>query len=258
MLALLLGPALGRRAALRRPSRGTVSALERLRAGATKSKSRTKLKAAATADAEPSRAPAKKNAIDPSKRGLIATLVLMFQAFFTSLFDPKYGGFSPSSGVAQEGGDAAASNDAPAKAGEGSAGGSRFSGRRSAGGSRTFTVADLESMPGSAGNVRPMATPQALAAALKATSKLVVIDFWASWCGPCKQIKPKFAELSGRGAFKKKAVFLSVDVDANRAAMQEHGVSSMPTFLFMRAGKEVDRFSGADAAKLEEKIEALI
>ena len=246
MLALLLGPALGRRAALRRPSRGTVSALERLRAGATKSKSRTKLKAASAA-AEPSRAPAKKNAIDPSKRGLIATLVLMFQAFFTSLFDPKYGGFSPSSGVAQEGGDAAASNDAPAKAGEGSAGGSR-----------TFTVADLESMPGSAGNVRPMATPQALAAALKATSKLVVIDFWASWCGPCKQIKPKFAELSGRGAFKKKAVFLSVDVDANRAAMQEHGVSSMPTFLFMRAGKEVDRFSGADAAKLEEKIEALI
>ena len=72
VLVLLLGPALGRRAALRRPSRGTVSALERLRAGATKSKSRTKLKAAATADAEPSRAPAKKNAIDPSKRGLPA------------------------------------------------------------------------------------------------------------------------------------------------------------------------------------------
>lgn len=93
-------------------------------------------------------------------------------------------------------------------------------------------------------------------AQLKAAgNKLVVIDFWASWCGPCKQIAPKFVGLSKQ--FGKRAVFLKVDVDANKPAAQKFAVQSMPTFVFAKKGKEIDRFSGADEGQLKAKIASL-
>ncbi|EGB04150.1 hypothetical protein AURANDRAFT_8948, partial [Aureococcus anophagefferens] len=71
-------------------------------------------------------------------------------------------------------------------------------------------------------------------------------------CGPCVSMKPKFAKLSDR--FGNAANFYAVDADA-RPVSSKHGVSSMPTFVFFKDGAELDRFSGADEAKLETLIE---
>ncbi|XP_035910697.1 thioredoxin-like protein 1 [Anopheles stephensi] len=85
-----------------------------------------------------------------------------------------------------------------------------------------------------------------------AGGKLVVVDFTATWCGPCRNIAPLFEQLPGKYP---KAVFLKVDVDkcADTAATQ--GVSAMPTFIFYRARTKIDRLQGADINGLEAKIQ---
>ncbi|KAJ8764359.1 hypothetical protein K2173_006099 [Erythroxylum novogranatense] len=71
----------------------------------------------------------------------------------------------------------------------------------------------------------------------KELSKLVVVDFTASWRGPCRIIAPVFAE------FAKKlpnVIFLKVDVDELRTVAEEWKVEAMPTFVFLKDGKAVD------------------
>jgi thioredoxin 1 len=60
----------------------------------------------------------------------------------------------------------------------------------------------------------------------QAGKKLVVVDFFATWCGPCKQIAPKFAELSGQNP---KTVFLKVDVDLAKDLAQQYEVRAHET-----------------------------
>jgi len=81
--------------------------------------------------------------------------------------------------------------------------------------------------------------------------KLVVVDFTASWCGPCKRIAPFFEELSTKFP---NAVFLKVDVDECQETAASQGVSAMPTFIFFRNKTKIDRIQGADTAALEEKV----
>ena len=69
-----------------------------------------------------------------------------------------------------------------------------------------------------------------------AGDKLVVIDFYATWCGPCKMISPKLEEMSKT---KTNVVFLKVDVDEAEDVAMEYNISAMPTFLFMKNGKKV-------------------
>ncbi|PWN21773.1 thioredoxin H-type-like protein, partial [Microstroma glucosiphilum] len=83
-------------------------------------------------------------------------------------------------------------------------------------------------------------------------SKLVVVDFTASWCGPCKMIKPYFDELARKHTG---SVFLKVDVDANRATAQAYSVSAMPTFLFLKNSSVIDTLRGADKNRLSSKVE---
>ncbi|KAL3906931.1 MAG: hypothetical protein SGILL_009079, partial [Bacillariaceae sp.] len=72
--------------------------------------------------------------------------------------------------------------------------------------------------------------------------KLVVIDFTASWCGPCKAIAPLYKELSEE--FGDDVVFLKVDVDENPDTAAKYSVSAMPTFVFISSGSVVDRLMG--------------
>ncbi|XP_063701603.1 thioredoxin-like protein 1 [Culicoides brevitarsis] len=81
--------------------------------------------------------------------------------------------------------------------------------------------------------------------------KLVVVDFTATWCGPCRSIAPHFERLPAKYP---KAIFLKVDVDKCQDTAAGQGVSAMPTFIFYRNRTKIDRIQGADINALESKI----
>ncbi|UYV67580.1 TXN [Cordylochernes scorpioides] len=88
----------------------------------------------------------------------------------------------------------------------------------------------------------------------EAGNKLVVVDFYATWCGPCKMIAPYLEKLSGE---HKDVVFLKVDVDENEDLASEYQVQCMPTFIFIKNRDKVGVFSGASEEKLLEQIISL-
>ncbi len=102
--------------------------------------------------------------------------------------------------------------------------------------------------------VKVITTPEELKQiASTADGKLIVIDFFAQWCGPCKMIAPKYAQFSEQNP---DVIFLKVDVDEAGALAEEFGINAMPTFVFMKkAGGVVDTLEGANAAELEKKIQ---
>ncbi len=76
----------------------------------------------------------------------------------------------------------------------------------------------------------------------------VLVDFWATWCGPCKLAGPVLEELSD--AYKDKVLIMKLDVDANPVNSQKYGVMSIPTTVLFKDGKEIGRqigFAGKDA-----------
>lgn len=83
------------------------------------------------------------------------------------------------------------------------------------------------------------------------TSRLAILYFTATWCGPCRFISPLYLDLAGKYP---KVVFLKVDIDDARDVAARWNISSVPTFHFIRNGKEVDKVVGADKAALERKI----
>ncbi|XP_078532701.1 thioredoxin-like [Lissotriton helveticus] len=87
-----------------------------------------------------------------------------------------------------------------------------------------------------------------------AGGKLVVVDFTATWCGPCKMIAPFFEKLSNDYP---DVVFLKVDVDDAQDVAQHCDIKCMPTFIFFKNGEKVDDFSGANQATLEDKVKNL-
>ncbi|KAH8390667.1 hypothetical protein KR215_009572, partial [Drosophila sulfurigaster] len=85
-----------------------------------------------------------------------------------------------------------------------------------------------------------------------AGEKLVVIDFFATWCSPCKKIEPKLKELAQQ--YADKLIILKVDVNKCEDIAMENNVSTIPTFLFLKNSEKVDQFSGSNAAKLADTI----
>lgn len=86
-------------------------------------------------------------------------------------------------------------------------------------------------------------TTEDFAAQVLNAEGVVVVDIWATWCGPCRQLSPildKFSE-----DFADKAAWFKLDADANPATVQEFGVTSIPTVLVFKAGEVVHSVIGA-------------
>lgn len=86
------------------------------------------------------------------------------------------------------------------------------------------------------------------------TKGLVLVDFWAEWCGPCKMIAPTLDALATE--YSGKVKIAKLDVDANQATSMRFNVRSIPSILFFKDGKHVDTVVGAmPRAALEAKIQ---
>lgn len=73
-------------------------------------------------------------------------------------------------------------------------------------------------------------------------NKLVLVDFWATWCGPCKMLAPVIESLAEE--FGGKAVVAKVDVDQEKGLAKRFGVMSIPTVVIFKDGQEVNREVG--------------
>ena len=84
---------------------------------------------------------------------------------------------------------------------------------------------------------------------------LVVIDFFATWCGPCKRFAPLFADLENKYPTVK---FLKVDCDESGDLASAFSVQALPTFVFLRDGKRTGSVKGADVISVTAHLDALV
>lgn len=92
---------------------------------------------------------------------------------------------------------------------------------------------------------------------LKNGEKPLVVDFWATWCGPCRAIAPYIEELAKE--YDGKIVVGKCDVEENDDIVMEFGVRNIPTILFFKNGEVVDRLVGGQSkSAIQKKFEALL
>ena len=99
-------------------------------------------------------------------------------------------------------------------------------------------------------------TEQNFDEALASAEGVMMVDFWAEWCGPCRAIAPVLEDLANESAGK--ITLAKVNVDENPGLAARYGIRSIPTILFVKQGKVSDQVIGAvPKAKLQAKLDAL-
>ena len=89
------------------------------------------------------------------------------------------------------------------------------------------------------------------------THPLLLVDFWAEWCGPCKAIAPALEELAGE--YQNRLTVGKVNVDENRQVTARFGIRSIPTLLLLRDGVRVDQIVGLQPkAAIKAKVDQLL
>ncbi len=92
---------------------------------------------------------------------------------------------------------------------------------------------------------------------LKNGEQPLVVDFWATWCGPCRMVAPVISELAEE--YDGRIVVGKCDVEENEDLAMEFNVRNIPTILFFKGGQIVDKIVGAQSkARLQEKFESLL
>jgi thioredoxin 1 len=85
----------------------------------------------------------------------------------------------------------------------------------------------------------------------------VVVDFWAAWCGPCRMVAPILEELARE--YDGKAVVAKLNVDENPQMPTQFGIEAIPTMIFFKGGKEMEKLVGVSPKKeIEAKFKALL
>ena len=93
--------------------------------------------------------------------------------------------------------------------------------------------------------------------ALVNTGKPIMLDFWATWCGPCRMVGPVIEELAKE--YEGKAIIGKCDIEEDEELPQRFGIRNIPTILFIKNGEVVDKQVGAAGrAVFENKLKAIL